>query len=85
MNGALAPGTRVRLRMDLYILSCDLVPAGVTGVVVAATPERLAVRLDEYRPGLDAWGNEVRLYPGDAPDHDLGALAFMLFEPMGRG
>ncbi len=80
MNSILVPGTRVRLRMDLHILHSDRVPAGVTGIVAAATPERLAVRLDEHRPGLDAWGNEIRLYPGDAPGHDLEALAWLLFE-----
>ena len=77
-------GCRVRLTVDFQILNADLIPAGVTGVVVSATPEQFAVRLDDRRPALDAWNNEVRLYPGDAPDHHLEAFGWWLFEPMAR-
>lgn len=82
MNDLFVPGNRVRLRQDLLILNADLVPTGVTGVVVAASPEEVVVRLDDRRPALDLWDNEVRLHPGDAPGHDLGVLACLLFEPM---
>jgi hypothetical protein len=80
MSNVFAPGTRVRLKTDLTILNCDVVPAGVTGVVVVATAEQYAVRLDQRFPALDAWGNEVRLYLGDALEDGLEALAWLLFD-----
>jgi hypothetical protein len=76
---AFAPGTRVR-RRDFHVFRDGVIPAGVTGVVVAATADLYAVRLDERRPALDAWVNEIRLWPADAGDDGLEALAWLLFE-----
>ena len=84
MAGVFLPGSRVRLRRDFQVFRDGVIPACVTGVVVTATAEMYAVRLDERRPALDAWNNEIRLEPADAGDEGLEALAWLLFEPDDR-
>ena len=53
MVNVFVAGCRVRLTVDFQILDADLIPAGVTGVVVSANPELFAVRLDDRRAALE--------------------------------
>lgn len=66
-------GATVRLARPVERFPHFRVPAGATGVVVAADAERVSVRMDEEIPGAEEWDNEIEWYlaNGDNPAEDL--------------
>ena len=69
-----AIGTRVRLKHDVDRYPHFIAPAGATGVVVeTGEPGLVAVKLNNWVPGTEAWDGEVHWYlpNGDDPTLDL--------------
>lgn len=60
----LTVGTRVRLALDIDRFPYFTAKAGATGIVVAAEPALVAVKLDEKIVGAEDWDNEVH-WDGD--------------------
>lgn len=52
-------GDRVRLRRDVERYPHFIARAGMTGTVVIADHDTIAVRMDEHLDGCEEWDNEV--------------------------
>lgn len=55
-------GTRVRLRQDVERYPHFVAESGLTGTIVTAAEERVAVQLDEHLDGAEEWDNRVEWY-----------------------
>jgi hypothetical protein len=56
------PGTVVRLTRDVERFPDFIAPAGMTGVIVRADCDTVAVRLFMWQRGAEEWDNEVEWY-----------------------
>lgn len=64
----MSEGLRVRTVRTIEIFPDDLIPIGTTGTVCQVTPGmpiHAHVKLDERRPALDEWNNELQVWHED--------------------
>lgn len=73
-----AEGYRVRLRRPVDRFPFFIARAGMTGTVIEAATDLVAVRLDEHLPGCEEWDNELVWADASLPDlaEDLEALEY---------
>lgn len=74
-------GLRVTVRYDLDRAGV-LVPEGSTGTIGYASHDYVAVRLDEWVPGLEEWGNHVIVTDGDVEGEEAWGAFRQMFAPI---
>lgn len=73
-------GARVILRRDFDRYPHFIAPYGARGTVVEANKELIAVRMDEYLPGAEGWGNEVHVMVDDDKDQRIARAFWWAFK-----